>query len=210
MIDTARLLVFAGATIVLAVTPGPDILYTLTRGITQGRRAAMYAAMGFNLGVIFHTLLAALGVSAILRTSAVAYQGIKLAGAAYLIYIGIQTWRSQPADVDDGGKDYLSPQAIFRQTIIGNILNPKVALFFLAFLPQFVDPAQGHPGLQTALFGLLFMLVSFPVFATVALFSGAIGDRLRRNQAIESRLKKIAGAVLVLLGFALAVPENLW
>jgi threonine/homoserine/homoserine lactone efflux protein len=208
MFDIARLTVFAGASMVLAATPGPDIIYTLTRGITQGRKAAIYAAMGFNLGILFHTALAAFGVSAILRASALAYQGVKLAGAAYLIYIGVQTWRSRPGALDPTGADYLSPGAIFRQTIIGNVLNPKVALFFLAFLPQFVDPAQGNAGAQTAVYGALFMVSSFPIFAAVALFSGFIGDRLKRNARIETWLQRIAGTVLVSLGLALAMPES--
>ena len=208
MLDPSKLIIFASASMILAITPGPDIIYTLARGITQGRKAALYAAMGFNIGPIFHTICAAIGLSAVLRSSALAYQGIKYLGAAYLIYIGIQTWRSHSLTPKEGKTDFLNPKAIFKQTIICNILNPKVALFFLAFLPQFVDPAEGSVGIQMILLGVLFIIVCFPVFALVALFSGTIGDHLKKNPKIEGRLKKAAGGVLVSLGLTLAIPES--
>lgn len=208
MIDTTQLLLFISASFLLAITPGPDIVYTLTRGITQGRKAAMYAAFGFNFGILFHTSFAALGISAILRTSALAYQGIKYAGAVYLIYLGIQTWRTHAAPLVAGKAECLQPMTIFKQTVLCNVLNPKVALFFLAFLPQFVDQSKGHVGMQIGLLGIIFMLVSYPVFITLALFSGAIGNRLKNNPNIESRLKRVAGGVFVSLGLALALPES--
>lgn len=208
MIDPAQLLLFISASFILAITPGPDIVYTLTRGITQGRKAALCAAAGFNFGIIFHSLFAALGISAVLMTSALAYQVIKYAGAAYLIYIGIQTWRSHSQSMVQGTADVLRPMAIFKQTVLCNVLNPKVALFFLAFLPQFVDPARGSVGMQMFVLGMIFMLVSFPVFATLALFSGAVGNRLKENSRIESWMKRVAGGVLVSLGIALAIPET--
>ncbi|WP_147822151.1 LysE family translocator [Salidesulfovibrio onnuriiensis] len=208
MFDTTQLIMFFSASLILAVTPGPDILYVLTRGITQGRKAALFAALGFNIGVIAHTLFAVVGLSAILRTSALAYQGVKYAGAAYLIYIGIQTWRSRRQTSVQGTADIASPRAIFRQTIIANILNPKVALFFLAFLPQFVRAENGSPEIQMIALGALFMLAGFSVFSLVALFSGIIGDKLRQNPHFEPRMKAVAGSVLVALGLSLALPEN--
>jgi len=208
MIDSTQLLLFVSASFVLAITPGPDIVYTLTRGITQGRKAALYAAFGFNFGILFHTAFAAFGLSAILRTSAMAYQGIKLAGAAYLIYLGIQTWRSRSESMIDKDAQCLQPMTIMRQTVLCNVLNPKVALFFLAFLPQFVDASKGNVATQIGILGLVFMFVSYPVFVALALFSGAIGNRLKTNPTIEKRLKKVAGSVFVALGLALALPEK--
>lgn len=208
MIDTPQLLLFVSASFLLAITPGPDIVYTLTRGITQGRKAALYAAFGFNFGILFHTAFAALGLSAILRTSALAYQGIKFAGAAYLIYLGIQAWRSRGESLVEGGGECIKPIVILKQTVVCNVLNPKVALFFLAFLPQFVDPSQGHVAMQIGLLGVIFMVVSYPVFIVLALFSGAIGNRLKSNPKIERNLKRVAGSVFIALGLALALPEN--
>lgn len=208
MIDSTQLMLFISASFILAITPGPDIVYTLTRGITQGRKAALYAAFGFNFGILFHTAFAAFGLSAILRTSAMAYQGIKYAGAAYLIYLGIQTLRHRRETMVAGKGDCLNPMTILKQTVVCNVLNPKVALFFLAFLPQFVDPAQGNVGMQMGMLGIIFMIVSYPVFVALAFFSGAIGDRLKNNPNIERRLKTLAGGVFVSLGLALALPEN--
>jgi len=208
MIDSTQLLLFVSASFLLAITPGPDIVYTLTRGITQGRKAAMYAAFGFNFGIMFHTAFAAFGLSAILRTSAVAYQGVKYAGAVYLIYLGIQTWRHRGDSMVAGKGDCLRPMTIFKQTVLCNVLNPKVALFFLAFLPQFVDPSKGDVGMQMGMLGLIFMVVSYPVFVALALFSGAIGNRLKNNPMIEKRLKSVAGGVFVSLGLALALPDS--
>lgn len=208
MIDSTQLMLFVSASFVLAITPGPDIVYTLTRGITQGRKAALYAAFGFNFGILFHTAFAAFGLSAILRTSAMAYQGVKYAGAAYLVYLGIQTWRHRGDALVAGKGTVLQPMTILKQTVLCNVLNPKVALFFLAFLPQFVDPTQGNVGMQMGLLGILFMFVSYPVFVTLAFFSGAIGNRLKSNPSIEKRLKTVAGGVFVSLGLALAIPES--
>ncbi|WP_319468321.1 LysE family translocator [uncultured Pseudodesulfovibrio sp.] len=168
----------------------------------------MYAAMGFNFGILFHAAFAAFGLSAVLRTSALAYQGIKYAGAAYLIYMGIQMWRSHSQSMSEGSVQELKPMKIFRQTVLCNVLNPKVALFFLAFLPQFVDTSRGNVGMQMFILGIIFMLVSFPVFAATALFSGAIGNRLKGNPTIEGWLKRVAGSVLVSLGLVLAMPES--
>ena len=208
MIDSTQLMLFISASFILAITPGPDIVYTLTRGITQGRKAAMYAAFGFNFGILFHTAFAAFGLSAILRTSALAYQGVKYAGAAYLVYLGIQTWRHRNDSMVACKGDILKPMTIFKQTVICNVLNPKVALFFLAFLPQFVDPSKGNVGMQMGMLGIIFMIVSYPVFVALAFFSGAVGNKLKGNPNIERRLKTLAGGVFVSLGLALALPDN--
>lgn len=208
MFDFTQLMLFVSASFILAITPGPDIIYTLTRGVAQGRKAALCAAAGFNFGILFHSLFAAFGISAILRTSALAYQGVKYAGAAYLVYVGIQTWRSHSQSLSSEGCEAMKPMAIFRQTVLCNVLNPKVALFFLAFLPQFVDPGRGNVGMQMFFLGIIFMIVSFPVFASLAFFSGAIGNRLKGNPRVGSWLKQAAGGVLVSLGLALAVPES--
>ncbi len=208
ILDTTQLTLFASASFLLAITPGPDIVYTLTRGITQGRKAALYAAFGFNFGILFHTGFAAFGLSAVLRTSALAYQGIKYAGAAYLIYLGIQALRHRDETMVVRTGECLRPMTIFKQTVICNVLNPKVALFFLAFLPQFVNPGKGHVTMQMCLLGIVFMVVSYPVFVTLAIFSGAIGNCLRDNPNMERRLKTVAGGVFISLGLALALPGN--
>ena len=207
MFEPAQLALFCAAVFVLALTPGPDIIYVLTRGLSQGRKAAVFAAIGFNLGIIVHTLAAALGISALLRASALAFGLVKWAGAAYLIYIGIKTLRDR-SGFAAGRSAPISSGRILRETIVANVLNPKVALFFLAFLPQFGNADHGSPALQMVLLGLLFMGVSFPVFCLVALFSGVIGDRLRSNPRYSDWLRRAAGTVLVGLGLRLALLED--
>lgn len=208
MIEPAQLLLFAGSVFLLALTPGPDILYVLARGLSQGRKAGLCAAAGFNLGVIVHTLFAAFGISAVLAASATAFMVIKFAGAAYLIYLGLKMLRaSGTAGAVNGDRQRMPLRVIFRQSIVANVLNPKVALFFLAFLPQFTNPGQGPVALQMLVLGGVFMLVSFLVFAAVALFSGVVGNKLRTNPKVERRLNVGAGGLLVGLGLALAFSD---
>ncbi|WP_157054890.1 LysE family translocator [Salidesulfovibrio brasiliensis] len=208
MIDITQLSIFAGSVFLLALTPGPDILYVLARGLAQGRKAGLCAAAGFNLGVIVHTLFAALGISAVLAASATAFMVIKFAGAAYLIYIGIMMLRASGASgAINGDRRRIPLGVIFRQSIVANVLNPKVALFFLAFLPQFTDPDKGPVAVQMLVLGGVFMLVSFCVFAAVALFSGVVGNRLRRSPKVERGLNMGAGGLLVGLGLTLAFSD---
>jgi len=208
MLDTQQLTLFISASILLAVTPGPDILYVLTRGMTQGRNAALSAAAGFSLGNIAHTAFAVIGLSAVLRSSSIAFTAIKIAGACYLIYIGYKTFRSKGSGFDGENRKVLTPKAIFIQSVTANILNPKVALFFLAFFPQFVKPENGSSSMQMILLGLTFIMVTFVVFGLCGLFSGFIGDKLKKNKKAEGIMNKIAGAVLVSLGVTLAISSR--
>jgi len=198
---------FLAASALLTVAPGPDIVYVLTRGIAQGPRAGFAAALGFATGCIFHTLLAALGIAALIRSSDLAFNAVRYAGAAYLAWIGIQALRHRAAFSVEGAGDARSLALIYRQSVVGNMLNPKVTLFFLAFLPQFVDAGAGHVGLQMALLGALFMAQTAVIFGAVALFSGYIGAWIRRKPAIGERLNVFAGLTFVALGIRVALPR---
>jgi len=213
MLSLDQILLFSAASLVLAFTPGPDIIYVLTRGVAQGRTAALAAAAGFSLGNIFHTLAAALGLSALTMSSAWAFQIIKLCGAAYLIWIGVQILRSAPLDMSQtntGGKrDLKAPGVIFRQSIIANVLNPKVAVFFLAFFPQFIVEGNGPVPIQMGLLGLNFILVAFASFSFVALASGSLHAWLSCKPAFSRRINAVAGSVLIGLGLRLAWPEKM-
>ncbi|ANA40698.1 lysine transporter LysE [Geobacter anodireducens] len=202
-----NLSVFLVSVVLVTVAPGPDIIQVLTRGVSQGRMAGLAAAAGFSTGCIFHTTLAAVGVSALIRSSEVAFTLIKLAGAFYLIYIGIGSLRNRRAALvgEPAGFDALG--AIYRQSIVANILNPKVTLFFLAFLPQFVSPASATPGLQLMGLGIIFMVVTIIIFGAVAIFAGLIGDWLRRRPAVAGRLQVLAGVTFIGLGIRVALPD---
>jgi threonine/homoserine/homoserine lactone efflux protein len=200
-------LLFLAASIAITVAPGPDNLQVLARGISQGRAAGLVAALGFSAGVMFHTTLAAFGVAALLRSSPLAFHVLKLAGAAYLIWIGIKALRSQGlAAAATRGPQPLA--TIFRQSVIGNLLNPKVTLFFVVFLPQFVDTHGAQPvSLQMLELGVLFMLQSAVVFSAFGLGAGALGAWLKRRPRAGVWLDRLAGATFIGLGLRIAFKD---
>lgn len=198
---------FLVASALLTIAPGPDIIYVLTRGIAQGRRAGFAAALGFATGCIFHTLLAALGVAALIRSSELAFDLVRYAGAAYLVWIGIQALRQRASFALAEGGETKALWTIFKQSVIGNALNPKVTLFFLSFLPQFVNTEAGNVGWQMALLGAIFMVQTVVIFGAIAFFAGSIGDWVRRKPAIGQRLNVFAGLTFIALGIRVALPD---
>ena len=194
--------------ILLNLTPGPDTVYILGRSIAHGREAGVASALGISVGSIFHTGAAALGLSAILATSAIAFGTIKLIGAAYLVFLGLKM-------ILDRRKQLSLPpnfrrrttMAAFRQGILTNILNPKVALFFLAFLPQFIDPASSTKVPAFILLGLTFVTTGTIWCLVLAWFASVFSERLRNNEMISQWLNRTAGALFVFLGFRLATAK---
>lgn len=208
MITWPQLSLFAAASLVLIFTPGPDIVYVMTRGIAQGRGAAFAAAAGFSLGNIVHTLAAVIGLSAILASSATAFGLVKLAGGLYLIYLGIRLFRAGATSViEEKERSGKRLGAIFRQSVIANVLNPKVAIFFLAFFPQFIQPENGNPRIQMLFLGFTFIVLTFIGFNLVGWFAGSVGDWLKRRPNAGQWIHRLAGSVLVGLGLKLAWPE---
>lgn len=201
------LALFIAAAAVLAIAPGPDVVYVLTRGISQGPRAGLAAAFGFATGCLFHTALAVLGVAALIRSSELAFNAVRWAGAAYLVWIGVQALRHGASFSLAGGGDAKALGTIYRQSVIGNALNPKVTIFFLSFLPQFVNVGAGRIEWQMALLGAAFMAVTVVVFGAVALFSGWIGERIRAHPAVGGRLNVFAGLTFIALGIRVAMPD---
>jgi len=202
----ANVALFVVASLAVIVAPGPDNIYVLTRGVAQGRGVALASAWGMCSGLLFHTTLAAVGLSAILARSALAFSVIKYAGAAYLIYLGVRALLSKE---EFASLQEEAPTArlgsFFLRGMTMNLLNPKVAVFFLAFLPQFASPAMGGTALRLLALGLIFTLLSLVIFSAIALFSGILGDRLSRNPRFAGALRWLAGCVLVGLGVRLAL-----
>lgn len=197
---------FLVASALLTIAPGPDILYVLARGVAQGPRAGIAAALGFATGCIFHTILAAVGIAALIRSSELAFDIVRYAGAAYLVWIGIQALRHRSSFSVEASGDRRTLSTIYKQSVLGNMLNPKVTLFFLAFLPQFVDTGAGRLGLQMGLLGVIFMLQTIVIFGAVALFAGWIGGWMRRKPVIGERLNVFAGLTFIGLGVRVALP----
>ena len=199
---------FLTAGILLNLTPGPDTLYILGRSIAQGREAGVASALGISLGSIFHTCAAALGLSAILATSAVAFGTIKLIGAAYLIFLGAKMILDRRKELNlPSHFRRRTPLAAFRQGIVTNILNPKVALFFLAFLPQFIDPASNAKVAAFIFLGLTFVTTGTIWCLVLAWFASVFSERLRANETVSQWLNRTAGALFVFLGLRLATTK---
>lgn len=207
MLET-NLLLFVTASLALILIPGPDMIYVITRGVSQGRPAGLVSAAGVCCGILVHTAFAAIGLSAILAQSALAFSVVKYLGAAYLIYLGVRAILDREGFVAPGRAERARPSVVFRQGVISNVLNPKVALFFLAFLPQFIDPAPGATGLQMLALGAAFTLMTLVVLGLVALSSGALGEWLRSRPSLTGALRWLTGSVLIALGLRLVVPER--
>ena len=205
MIAPDRLSLFVGAALVLLLVPGPAVLYIVTRSIHQGRRAGLVSVLGIHLGTLVHITAATAGLSALLVSSATAFTVVKLAGAAYLIGLGLWTIVSRKAETDValGGERRL--RRVFTQGVVVNVLNPKTALFFLAFLPQFVDPHRGHAALQIALLGLTFAALGMVTESIWAIAAGTAGDVLRRSRRFALVQRYVSGTVFVGLGVVTAL-----
>jgi len=199
---------FLAAGILLNLTPGPDTVYILGRSIAQGREAGIASALGICLGSIFHSCAAALGLSAILATSAVAFAAIKLLGGAYLIFLGIKMLLDRRRQLSlPSNFRRRTTIAAFRQGVFTNVLNPKVALFFLAFLPQFIDPASNMKVFAFLMLGLTFVTTGTIWCLILAWFASAFSERLRTNETIGQWLNRAAGALFVFLGLRLATAK---
>jgi threonine/homoserine/homoserine lactone efflux protein len=197
------------ASLALIVTPGPDMIYVVTRGVAQGRRAALVSACGVGSGLAVHTSFAAIGLSALLAQSALAFSVVKYAGAAYLIYLGVMTLLSKERFTISGeSRQRAGLGRVFFQGVASNVLNPKVALFFLAFLPQFVRPDDGSAVVQMLVLGGVFAMFGLLFLAFVAHYAGSLGERLGGSPRFASALRWLSGSILVGLGLRLALPEG--
>ena len=200
---------FLAAGVLLNLTPGPDTAYILRRSIAHGREAGIASALGISVGTIFHTCAAALGLSAILATSAVAFGAIKLMGGAYLIFLGLKMIFERSGQLSlPSIFRRRTTAAAFRRGVLTNVLNPKVALFFLAFLPQFIDPASGTKIVAFLLLGLTFITTDTIWCLILASFASAFSNRLRTNETVAQWLNRTAGALFVFLGVRLATTKQ--
>jgi threonine/homoserine/homoserine lactone efflux protein len=196
--------VFVFAAIALAATPGPAVLYIVTRSAVQGRAAGFASCLGIALGGMVHALGAAVGVSAVLATSALAFNALKYAGAAYLVWMGIRKLAQAPGEAAASAEPH-SLLRVFRDGVVVNVLNPKAALFFLALLPQFVVPSRGDVPLQSAFLAGLFVLIAFCTDTGWSLAASGAGSWLRRHPRFVSSERYVAGTVYLTLGVATAV-----
>jgi threonine/homoserine/homoserine lactone efflux protein len=206
--DPPAIGLFVVAALALLLVPGPAVLYIVARSVQHGRRAGLVSVVGIHVGTLVHIAAATLGLSALVLSSAVAFTAIKIAGAVYLIGLGLWTIISSRAEseVALGGERNL--RRAFAQGIVVNVLNPKTALFFLAFLPQFVDPDAPHPAVQIAFLGVLFALLGLMTDSIWALAAGAAGGMLRKSRRFLRTQRYVTGTVYVGLGVATALAGS--
>jgi threonine/homoserine/homoserine lactone efflux protein len=196
---------FVLAALVLAVTPGPAVMYIVARSVSQGRAGGVVSCLGVAVGGLVHVLGAALGLSAVLATSALAFATVKYAGAAYLVWLGMRKLFPAPGSKAREAVPAHSLGRAFFEGVVVNVLNPKTALFFLAFLPQFVTPSRGHVSLQCATLGGLFVLIALTTDTAWALVASRAGGWLKGHPTFVSSERYVAGGVYVGLGLAAAV-----
>ena len=226
MPEASTLALFTLAAITLLVIPGPAVLYIVTRSVAQGRTAGLVSMLGVHVGSMVHVAAAVLGISAVLASSATAFTIVKYAGAAYLVWLGISQFRSkpgkdpvavatEPAKVPSPGRDAsresapsYSRRRLFTQGVVVNVLNPKTAIFFLAFLPQFVDPSRGPVTLQLAIFGVLFILLGIVSDGAYALTAGTVAAPLLRSVRSRRRLSRTSGAIYLGMGVTAALARE--
>lgn len=208
MPDASSILLFLAATLTLNLTPGPDMLYVVARSVGQGRAAGVASALGISLGCVCHMLAVAFGLSGLMLAIPTAYDVVKYAGAAYLVYLGVRVLVSrQTFAIDDTVKPD-TMRSVFLQGVITNLLNPKVALFFLAFLPQFVDKTQGNIAAQIILLGVLFNISGTTVNVVVAVVASFAGQRFKARLRDSRMLRWLSGGIFIGLGVRLALLER--
>ena len=208
MIPIETIVLFLTASVALALAPGPDNIFVLTQSALHGRKAGILVTLGLCTGLLVHTAAVSLGVAAIFQTSALAFNLLKIVGALYLLYLAFQAFRAGATQLDQEGQTKLAWQKLYTRGIIMNITNPKVAIFFLAFLPQFADPAIGSITVQMLMFGALFIVTTLLVFGAVAWFAGFFGEWLKRSEKAQIMMNRIAGTVFTGLALRLALSER--
>lgn len=199
---------FLGASIALALAPGPDNLFVLTQAALQGRWAGIAVTLGLCSGILVHTSAVALGVAALLEASATAFTIVKTIGAVYLLYLAWLAFRAGAADPSRTPRAPTKKSALYARGVVMNVTNPKVAIFFLAFLPQFASPERGSMTLQLLVLGGLFMSATLVVFSSIAWAAGLIGGWLRRSTRAQVVMHRIAGTVFVALAVHLLASKR--
>ena len=208
MLSPEQFFGFLFAAMLITISPGPDNLMVLGVGISRGRRQGMAFGLGCALGCLNHTVLATVGISALIAASPPAFIALKVCGGLYLIWLGIQALRSRGgANVESSKLPNESPRKLFVKGLFANSINPKVVLFFLSFLPQFVIAAHGNVGWQTAQLGLTFTLQAAVLFGLLGYFSGAVGQWLNHHPRAGLWLDRSAGTIFVALGLRLIVSR---
>ncbi|HIJ96334.1 MAG TPA: LysE family translocator [Desulfuromonadales bacterium] len=208
MIEPTTLLMFFSTSILLALSPGPDNLFVMTQAAQQGRTAGLLVTAGLCTGLLAHTAAVTFGLAALFAASAAAFTLLKLTGAAYLLYLAVQAFRAGTDTGPLSSVDHLRPVVLYRRGIIMNITNPKVSIFFLAFLPQFADPSKGHLSLQLMQLGGVFIIATLIIFGAISILAGVFGERFRQSSSAQKILNRAAAAIFTGLALKLVLAQR--
>ncbi|MED1741343.1 LysE family translocator [Bacillus swezeyi] len=206
--DFTAIITFLGASILLTLMPGPDNLFVLAQSMSKGKYAGISTACGLCTGLIVHIAAAAGGISAVIYQSALAFAFVKYAGAAYLLFLAYKSFREKSSGFDLGDQPALSCTLLYQKGVIMNLLNPKVSLFFLAFLPQFVDDGAGQAAKQMLIYGMLFLIQALAIFIIISIFAEKVGNVLRKSSAISQKIHLIQGSLFALIGLKIALSQK--
>jgi threonine/homoserine/homoserine lactone efflux protein len=208
LIEQQQLIYFIAASVTLTLLPGPDILFVLTQSISQGGKAGIATASGLCTGVFVHTTAAALGISALVYKSALAFEIVKYAGAAYLLYLAWQALRESGELISSAPVRETNAVALYKRGIFMNVLNPKVALFFLAFLPQFVNIDSGNIPVQMIFLGIIFMVQAWLIFSAISVFAGVVGEKIIQKPGIGRYIDWGKAGIFTFIGIKLALSHK--
>lgn len=208
MIQLTNFLIFSLATLLVVLAPGPGMLFVISRGIGRGRKAGVIAAFGTSAGIALHILGAALGLSLIVYTTDIGFRITKWAGGIYLVFLAWKAFTHRQTLTMRPGKDSTGQTSIFWQGMLVNALNPKVAIFFISFIPQFVKPAMGSVTAQTVLLGTIFMVLTVIIFLAYGIFAGMIGKWVVEQPRVNKMIDWATGSLFVLLGVRLALSSR--
>lgn len=200
--------IFVVASVAILVVPGPAVLYITARSVQQGRMAGLVSVLGIHAGVLVHIAAAVVGLSALVVTSALAFSVVKYVGAAYLIYLGVKTFLSPPAQLGEAKIERKELKRLFWDGVVVSIFNPKVGLFFLVFMPQVIDPSLGNIWMQSAIFGVVFVLLGLIVDGGYALLAGSAGQWIKSRRSLGTVQKYVTGTVFLGLGVAAAFGSD--
>jgi threonine/homoserine/homoserine lactone efflux protein len=208
LLPIETLIPFFSASIILALAPGPDNIFVLTQSAMHGKCSGLFVTLGLCTGLVVHTTAVAFGVAVIFKTSALAFTLLKLAGAAYLLYLAWMSFRAKASETDKGMQPEIGKTRLYGRGVIMNLTNPKVSIFFLAFLPQFADPSRGSVSIQIILLGAVFILATIIIFGTVAMAAGSIGQWLAKSPKAQIILNRVAGTVFAALALKLVTTHR--
>lgn len=206
--NTLSIISFLCAAILLSLMPGPDNLFTLGQSIAKGARAGIFTILGLCTGLLVHIFASIIGISAMIYQSSLAFTIIKYAGAAYLLFLAYQSFTEKSTGFHLKQEEALDHKSLYKRGVIMNLLNPKVSLFFLSFIPQFIHYDKGHVPFQMLVYGILFLVQAFIIFTLISLFAAKIGHYLQKNPTLSKKMNYIQGCIFALIGIQIALSEK--